>query len=815
MATVLQSPDSLSLLRNVKHFILNTSQPVALKLTDGVNVLMDETYTPDANSRVEVDVMQVLSERLYTDIPSSDSFEQAHGKMTVTYYVDGVQISSFVVITGGVRKPAETAANFCATNWLTWQPQTKPVGYDSPEFLTYYHQTPGKVKARLYPKVGDPEDIVMYTINDAGKLMTYNVAMNHIFAQSSHETDELYGLVDVWVEDNSGTRLSYIQRYVYQPYRGNEHSFCSVNSLGGIDTFCFTGAQHLVPSFEREQGTQSDRIVDISDDQIRRYSQHTGLVSRQSVAWMWDFFSSDNHWVLTAAGMEKIVLDASSVDISDEDASSGCTFNFVLAEDGTLLNVDRVSNVGEPIEVESPSGDLFFLPPRIADFPEAELDDSLLFLVQTPFYQSWRKLSLGEFKDWIYSIILPSSHVHENKAVIDQFNQPAGHNVSYGGNEMAYMSDVNKRLRRDMEDTAQGLITFLDGVKFGTFQSGMQGQGGHIDGSGNAELESMMLRSFLEVPELRYNRVTVEVGNKWNAPGGGIIESVVVDTDILGNPLATGTITLHLEDGEPGAVAVDDICMGIYHHLTAAENAGASADDSRGNFEFAGFATSYFRVTEILDERGKRFRYVLRGISARWQHQIHPMAMMHFVGYGNFTNTSRQTSRYSSRTYERYLSGVNDWEFTSSMIKAQFGDLSNLSVFGLQMSGYSAYLDNIYMSGTIKQFEDLPLRMEIDTQGDNFLAYGETMTVTCRVWKGMYEDVTDQVTLWQIVRDSGDAAADAAWQNKTKVQEFAGQIVISFTALDNDLSEVPSVLSTLFTITAHISSQAAQAVITI
>ena len=380
---------------------------------------------------------------------------------------------------------------------------------------------------------------------------------------------------------------------------------------------------------------------------------------------------------------------------------------------------------------------------------------------------------------------------------------------------MAYMSDVNKRLRRDMEDTAQGLITFLDGVKFGTFQRGMQGQGGHIDGSGNAELESMMLRSFLEVPELRYNRVTVEVGNKWNAPGGGIIESVVVDTDILGNPLATGTITLHLEDGEPGAVAVDDICMGIYHHLTAAENAGASADDSRGNFEFAGFATSYFRVTEILDERGKRFRYVLRGISARWQHQIHPMAMMHFVGYGNFTNTSRQTSRYSSRTYERYLSGVNDWEFSSSMIKAQFGDLSNLSVFGLQMSGYSAYLDNIYMSGTIKQFEDLPLRMEIDTQGDNFLAYGETMTVTCRVWKGMYEDVTDQVTLWQIVRDSGDAAADAAWQNKTKVQEFAGQIVISFTALDNDLSEVPSVLSTLFTITAHISSQAAQAVITI
>ena len=205
---------------------------------------------------------------------------------------------------------------------------------------------------------------------------------------------------------------------------------------------------------------------------------------------------------------------------------------------------------------------------------------------------------------------------------------------------------------------------------------------------------------------------------------------------------------------------------------------------------------------------------MLRGISSRWQQQVHPTAMMHFVGYGNFTNTARQTSRYSTRTYERYLGGVNDWEFSPSMVKAQFGDLSNLNVFGLQMSGYSAYLNNIYMSGTIQQIEELPLRMEIDTNGDSFLAYGETMTVTCRVWKG-YEDKTEEVSLWRIVRDSGDAAADAAWLNKAKVQEFDGTIIISFTAQDNDLSTAPGVLSTLFTVTAYISSQAAQAVITI
>ena len=59
MATVIQSPDSLSLLRNVKHFILNTTQSVALKLMIGDVVIMDETYTPDADNRVDVDVMQV------------------------------------------------------------------------------------------------------------------------------------------------------------------------------------------------------------------------------------------------------------------------------------------------------------------------------------------------------------------------------------------------------------------------------------------------------------------------------------------------------------------------------------------------------------------------------------------------------------------------------------------------------------------------------------------------------------------------------------------------------------------------------------
>lgn len=121
----------------------------------------------------------------------------------------------------------------------------------------------------------------------------------------------------------------------------------------------------------------------------------------------------------------------------------------------------------------------------------------------------------------------------------------------------------------------------------------------------------------LEVPELRFNRAEIVLGDKWRSPGAGIIESVEPDYDADGNLLRSGTISLKLQDGEIGAVAVDDICMGYFHdYETPGNNAVSDIDDSRGNRMFAGFCTIYFRITEILDAgTNKRFRYVLRGVS--------------------------------------------------------------------------------------------------------------------------------------------------------------------------------------------------------
>lgn len=248
-----------------------------------------------------------------------------------------------------------------------------------------------------------------------------------------------------------------------------------------------------------------------------------------------------------------------------------------------------------------------------------------------------------------------------------------------------------KYISKIEDDEAKGNITFLAGIdvrtkaviqkiiaEYATFSKEISSEeyvqnllGWLITPAGDIDAKSLRLRDFLEVPELRYNRVSVITGEEWNAPGGGIIESVDEESSI---------VYLKLEPGEVAAIEVDDICKANFNNDT-------------------GFQTTYFRITEKLDNGS--FKYVLRS-----GYTYHPQKAMHFVCYGNFTNAERQKSSYSTQNYIRFLKGVNNWEITKDMIAMQLGDLSNLKLFGMDMTGHSAYLNRIYMTGTIKQISN-------------------------------------------------------------------------------------------------------------
>lgn len=254
-------------------------------------------------------------------------------------------------------------------------------------------------------------------------------------------------------------------------------------------------------------------------------------------------------------------------------------------------------------------------------------------------------------------------------------------------------------INKDREDSTKFLLTMMAGIVVGEkgFAEGLTGFGAKIDKKGYGEMRGLRLWEFLEVPELRYNRVEIFLGIKWRVPGAGIILSCTPDTDSEGNQLTTGTCTLKLEKGEFGAVSKDDIALGIFH-FGDERDATEDSDDSKGNFKFSGFATTYFRVTEVSGDNNETFRYALRP-----GYTIHPQPQMSFSCYGNFTDEARQSSAYETRTYTRLLWKQNDWEFTVGNISMQYGDLTNLNIFGLNMSGYSMYLNSVYFTGTINQ----------------------------------------------------------------------------------------------------------------
>ena len=267
-------------------------------------------------------------------------------------------------------------------------------------------------------------------------------------------------------------------------------------------------------------------------------------------------------------------------------------------------------------------------------------------------------------------------------------------------------------LNKDKEDKTDFLQSFLGGAVFGKdgFASGLTGFGAKIDKDGNGEMRGLRLWEWLEVPELRYNRVEAVAGIKWRSPGMGIIESCQPDQSPEGELLGTGIVQLKLEDGELGMVVLDDIALGIYH-FGDERDAMLDKDDSKGNFAVKGFATTYFRITGVSGKDNKTFTYSLRP-----GYTVHPQPQMHFVCYGNFTDESRQSSVYETRTYTRMLWKQNTWEIGKKNIALQQGDLTNLNIHGMNMQGYSMYINSVYFTGTVTQVkpDGTPVRVAND-----------------------------------------------------------------------------------------------------
>ena len=319
----------------------------------------------------------------------------------------------------------------------------------------------------------------------------------------------------------------------------------------------------------------------------------------------------------------------------------------------------------------------------------------------------------------------------------------------------------------------------------GAFVDGVMGQGFRMweDETGtHACLDELTLRRSLTVPELRYNRVSVYTGIRWDTCGGGLIEEVLPKT------ASAGAAYLKLEDGEAGAIEVGDLCMGIWHDTTGG-NATVTTDDRRGRFAFRGFKTVFFRIDTIpqkdaagADNSDKHyFTYVLRADAA----QVHPFAQMHFAARGNVSNAERQAFTYTTTEYTLMLAGVNDWEFSERNYKRIAGRLDGFSFAGKAFHGHGEVLCDAYIYGAIEQFENAPIEAVLHSSRGETLVEGEETALSISVRKG-FSDITDSVTDWKLLSDAGMMLANVHFP-----------ITITY----NDLSKNSA--STLFTATGR------------
>ena|GEM_PF-238030 len=781
--TILQQPDALSLSMNLKKFIVSSDAQISFVLKKGTEEVLSQRYDPDSQGRIEIDMRDVVHAQLAFELRGSAvrTYEQTNLHAEFTAEIDG-QAVNFHAVRGGVDNLADTATNFLTQNWLTWQPTVKPVTYYTPEFLTYYAPVAGVAKLRGYfigddGQVTSQKDIELCNV-EAGK--AYTIPVEYQVVVSLLYPDGKPGYYDVWVENASGERLTYIQRYYADAMRSiSEDWVLFENSLGGVDCFRAYGKTSLEADHTHNLAEVDEVSEEYRVDTERKYEKNTGHLSKDEARWLLDFFPSQKKYIYVGSYLRQIVVVESNVTGNLRELPTNYTFTYKYADARPLLNLPRTDVPADMLDITIPDVGNFTLPPRLAEVPRLPLSEGDLFPVQNPYSETWSTTTVGAIAEVIGQLLAAAAgtgggvgHTHKNidllnlLSYVEEYLLVNGKKIKAGYADTAGSVAEGKYIRKDKEDYTNFLVSFLAGAVFGEhgFAPGLTGFGARIDGKGYGEMRGLTLWEWLMVPEIRYNRVEIVIGDKWRGPGGGIIETCTPDTDEEGNPLNTGTCTLKLEDGEYGAVEVGDMCMGIFHFgddRDAAEN----SDDGKGNFTYAGFATAYWLIKEVSGDNNGTFRYSLRD-----GYNIHPCPQMHFSCRGNVDREDRLTSVYETRTYTRMLWKQNTWEISKGNIAMQYGDLSNLKIFGLDMTGYSMYLNSVYFTGTIMQVkpDGTPIRTANDRgawpPADNHADYFDRFSYLGCIWLCVAENGTDtppsaDSAAWLKQVDKGDDGA--------------------------------------------------------
>ena len=579
--TILQQPDALSLSQNLKEFHISSDVQVSFILKQGGVEILSQRYDPSADGHITINLRDIVHARLsYQLIESGQVYEQSSLASDFTAMINDTTLT-FRVIRSGIDRLADSAANFLTQNFLTWQPSIKPVTYYSPEFLTYYATIPCVAKLRAYftDTSGSVISQTDYTVAEMVAGIAYTIPLQYsvVAGWLGHKLPAYY---DIWVENLTGQRLTYIQRYYAEDMRTEQEQWILFeNSLGGLDTFraygttTFSG-EHTHNLAEIDEISQEYRV-----DTERKFQKNTGHLNQDERKWLLDFFPSQAKYLYAGNYLRQIVVTESNVSYTDRALPSNYTFTFKYADARPLLNLPRTDIPADVLSITVPKVGSFTVPPRLAEFPRLPLSEGALFPIQNPYSEEWGITTAEAFATFVGQQLAEFAgsgggigHQHRNIDLLNLLSYVAEYllvnnkKIKAGYADIAGDIEGDKYIHKDRVDRTDYLLQFGEFI-----DSLIAGKGAGIYPDGRAQFNSLEVRDSLTVLRLIINEIHAMAGDFSFSDCGAIEKVELLDdgTYRLTMEKRTDTDWTTLEENDVLCSIVNSLLIGGTDYYTS------------------------------------------------------------------------------------------------------------------------------------------------------------------------------------------------------------------------------------------------------
>ena len=280
--------------------------------------------------------------------------------------------------------------------------------------------------------------------------------------------------------------------------------------------------------------------------------------------------------------------------------------------------------------------------------------------------------------------------------------------ISYANSISLLEKKINDKLSKTEQDEAQELITFLKGIKTagiendgnnitkgltklydaimsnGFKNSMTAGSGWQIDKNGNAQVESIEVRSYMRVLELVMNRLSAEE-SEFIFTESGTVETATLNED--------GTYTLVMRkktDKDITAFQVDDVLKGVVNDLAEPGAVGVK------------YYTSWVQVKEVNQTTNSIKVAVYADNDTPAKKNFPPCNLMVLHRWGNTTKEERQSCWYISSIEKRIvmLDGVTQPKLVESNYASFYGlpfDMGNFKGYTLEKKQPYLYVRGAFL----------------------------------------------------------------------------------------------------------------------